>query len=50
MAGMVPFLISFLDRKCLLLGVHVQQQVSNTVAVTKLVIIPGEREGKGKVK
>lgn len=50
MAGVVPFLISFLDRKCLLLGVHVQQQVSNTVAVTKLVIIPGEREGKGKVK
>lgn len=44
MFGMVPFLTSFLDRKCLVLGVHVQQEVSNTVAVAKLIIIPAERE------
>lgn len=41
---MVPFLTSFLDRKCLVLGVHVQQEVSNTVAVAELIIIPAERE------
>lgn len=45
MVGVVPFLTSFVNRKCLLLGVHVQQQVSNTVAVAKLVVIPGGREG-----
>lgn len=33
-------------QKCLLLGVHVQQQVSNTVAVAKLVVIPKERQGE----
>lgn len=42
MFGVVPFLTSFVDRKYLLLGVHVQQQVSNTVAVAELIIIPGE--------
>lgn len=47
MVGVVPFLISFMDRKCLLFGVHVQQQVSDTVAVAELVIIPGEgKEGR----
>lgn len=46
MIGVVPFLTSFVDRKCLLLGVHVQQQVGNTVAVAELVIIPGERVRK----
>lgn len=49
MVGVVPFLTSFLDRKCLLLGVHVQQQVSDTVAVAELIIIPGER-GREKKK
>lgn len=47
MSGVVPFLTSVLDRKCLLLlGLHVQQQVSNTVAVAKLVVIPKERQGE----
>lgn len=46
MVGLVPFLISCLDRKCLLLGVHVQQQVSNAVAVAKLVVIPGETKSR----
>lgn len=41
MVGVVPFLTSVLDRKCLLLGVHVHQQISDTVAVAELVIIPG---------
>ena len=44
---MVPFLTSSLDRKYLLLGMHVQQQVSNTVAVAKLIVIPAGRK-KGK--
>lgn len=44
MVGVVPFLTSFLDRKCLLLGVHVHQQISDAVAVAKLIIIPAERE------
>ena len=44
MVGMVPFMTSFLDRKYLVLGVHVQQEVSDTVAVAKLIIIPAERE------
>lgn len=30
------------DRKYLLLSVHIQQQVSNTVAVAILVVIPRE--------
>lgn len=47
--GWSLFLTSFLDRKCLLLAVHVQQQVCNTVAVTKLIIIPGKRGGEKKV-
>lgn len=46
MVGLVPFLISFLDRKCLLLGVHVQQQVSDAVAVAELVVIPGETKSR----
>lgn len=50
MSGVVPFLTSVLDRKCLLLGVHVQQQVSNTVAVAKLVVIPKERQGEVEKK
>lgn len=40
------------DRKYLLLCVHVQQQVSNTVAVAILVVIPGEetmRKMQGEV-
>lgn len=41
----VPLLISLVDRKCLLLGVHVQQQVGNAVAVAVLIIIPGRRKG-----
>lgn len=41
----VPLLISLVDRKCLLLGVHVQQQVGNAVAVAVLIIIPGWRKG-----
>lgn len=45
--GLVPFLTSSLDRKYLLLGMHVQQQVSNTVAVAKLIVIPAGRK-KGK--
>lgn len=44
--GLVPFLTSWLDRKRLLLGVHVQQQVGNTVAVAKLIVIPRGRETK----
>lgn len=52
MFGVVPFLTSSVDRKCLLLGVHVQQQVSNTVAVAELIVIPGEggKKSKRKVK
>lgn len=49
MAGLVPFLTSLSDRKLLLLGVHVLQQVGNTVAVAKLVVIPrlrGKEHGK----
>lgn len=42
--GLVPFLSSLLDRKRLLLGVHVHQQVGNTVAVAILIVIPRERE------
>lgn len=42
MDWVVPFLTSFVARKRLLLGVHVQQQVSDTVAVAKLIVIPGE--------
>lgn len=43
--GVVLLLTSFQDRKCLLLlAVHVLQQVSDTVAVAKLVVIPRERE------
>lgn len=42
--GVVPLLISLVDRKCLLLGVHVQQQVGNAVAVAVLIIIPGWRK------
>lgn len=42
--GLVPFLTSLLDRKRLLLGVHVVQQVGNTVAVAILIVIPRERE------
>lgn len=49
MTGLVPFLTSLLDRKRLLLGVHVVQQVGNTVAVAILIVIPRERE-KGKQK
>ena len=45
--GVVPFQTSSLDRKCLLLGVHVQQQVSNTVTVAILIIIP-ERDKERK--
>lgn len=44
MTGLVPFLTSLLDRKRLLLGVHVVQQVGNTVAVAILIVIPRERE------
>lgn len=43
MVEVVPFLTSFLDRKYLLLAVHVQQQVGDTVAVAKLIVIPIER-------
>lgn len=42
--GLVPFLTSLLQRKHLLLGGHVQQQVGNTVAVAKLIVIPRGRE------
>lgn len=45
--GLVPFWTPLLARKRLLLGVHVQQQVSNTVAVAKLIVIPRWRE-KGR--
>lgn len=45
MVGVVPFLTSFQNRKYLLLGVHVHQQISNTVAVAELVVIPEEMEG-----
>lgn len=50
MVGVVPVLTSFLARKCLLLGVHVQQQVSDTVAVAELIVIPAEEEGDKKQK
>lgn len=50
MSGVVPLLTSVLDRKSLLLGVHVQQQVSNTAAVAKLVVIPKERQGEVEKK
>lgn len=47
--GLVPFLTSLLERKLLLLGVHVLQQVGNTVAVAKLIVIPtGREKGNGK--
>ena len=37
-------------REDLLLGVHVQQQVSNAVAVAKLIVVPGDRAmGKGRM-
>lgn len=49
MVGMVPFLTFFLVRKCLLLCVHVQQQVSDAVAVAKLVVIPAE-EKRDRIK
>lgn len=50
MVGVVPFLTFFLARKCLLLGVHVQQQVSDTVAVAKLIVIPAEEDRDKKEK
>lgn len=50
MVGVVPFLTSFQDMKYLLLGVHVHQQVSNTVAVAELIVIPAERGSEKKVR
>lgn len=50
MTGLVPFLTSLLARKRLLLRVHVQQQVSNTVAVAKLIVIPRWRKKQNKKK
>lgn len=50
MDGVVPFLTFFLARKCLLLGVHVHQQVSDTVAVAELIVIPAMEERDKKEK
>lgn len=44
MVGVVPVLTCSVARKCLLLGVHVEQQVSDTVAVTELIVIPAKEE------